>query len=75
CVFCDIADPQGALRDPSRLVYEDETLVVFHDIRPAARGHLQVVPRRHVGSVRDLAADQLRLVAAMRAAGLQMVAQ
>lgn len=45
CVFCQIAG--GHHRDSRTIVYEDETLVVFPDIRPAGRAHYQVVPKQH----------------------------
>lgn len=47
CLFCRIV--QGQL--PSRRVYEDEELVVFHDIHPAAPVHLLIVPRLHLDSL------------------------
>jgi len=47
CLFCRIA--RGEI--PSRRVYEDEDLIVFHDIHPAAPVHLLVVPKRHIESL------------------------
>jgi len=47
CLFCRIA--RGEI--PSKRVYEDDDLVVFHDIRPAAPVHLLIVPRRHIDSL------------------------
>jgi histidine triad (HIT) family protein len=49
CLFCRIA--RGEL--PSTRVYEDEDLVVFRDIHPAAPIHLLIVPRIHVESLID----------------------
>ena len=43
CLFCEIA----AGREPARLVHEDERLVAFHDIHPAAPVHVLVIPRKH----------------------------
>ncbi|WP_054715680.1 HIT family protein [Rhodococcus sp. SMB37] len=50
CVFCAIAG--GAA--PAALVYEDNHVVAFLDIRPLARGHLLVVPRTHSERLEDL---------------------
>ncbi|MGN5239486.1 MULTISPECIES: HIT domain-containing protein [unclassified Rhodococcus (in: high G+C Gram-positive bacteria)] len=50
CVFCDIAG--GAA--PAALVYQDDHVVAFLDIRPLARGHLLVVPRAHSDRLEDL---------------------
>ncbi len=49
CVFCRIA--AGEL--PSRKVYEDDDVIAFHDIQPAAPVHLLIIPRQHVASLAD----------------------
>lgn len=49
CIFCKIA--AGTI--PSKKVYEDEDLIVFHDINPAAPMHLLVVPREHIPTLAD----------------------
>lgn len=47
CIFCKIVDK----RIPSKSVYEDEELIAFHDINPAAPVHLLIVPKAHVSSL------------------------
>jgi histidine triad (HIT) family protein len=47
CIFCRIA--RGEI--PSRKAYEDDDLVAFHDIHPAAPVHLLLIPRIHVDSL------------------------
>jgi len=47
CIFCRIV--RGEL--PSKMIYEDDDLVVFRDIHPAAPVHLLLVPREHVESL------------------------
>jgi histidine triad (HIT) family protein len=49
CIFCKIV--KGDI--PSNKIYEDDELVVFHDIRPVAPVHLLIVPREHIGSLTD----------------------
>ncbi len=49
CVFCDIV--QGIL--PSRMVYEDDLVVAFHDANPAAPIHMLIVPRQHIPTLND----------------------
>ncbi len=49
CLFCRIA--RGEI--PSRKAYEDDEVVAFHDIHPAAPVHLLIVPKRHVESLLD----------------------
>lgn len=50
CIFCKIVNKEI----PSELVYEDEKLIVFKDIRPQAPIHLLIVPRKHIRSINDL---------------------
>ncbi len=74
CVFCEIA----AGRAPASVVYSDEQVIAFLDIRPVTAGHLLVVPRAHAAGLADLLpADGAamftaaqRLAAALRVAGL-----
>jgi histidine triad (HIT) family protein len=53
CVFCEII----AGRAESSLVYEDEHVVAFMDIRPLTPGHVLVVPRRHADYLEALDED------------------
>lgn len=50
CIFCRIAN--GELG--TSFVVESENVVAFDDISPQAKVHVQVIPRRHIESVRDL---------------------
>lgn len=51
CIFCKIAT--GA--DPSAsIMFQNERICIFKDIRPAADHHLLAVPKHHVASVRAL---------------------
>jgi histidine triad (HIT) family protein len=50
CVFCRIV--AGTL--PSQRAYEDDRVVAFADIKPAAPVHIVIVPRRHLTSLADL---------------------
>ena len=47
CLFCRIAS--GEI--PSRKAYEDDEVIAFHDINPAAPVHLLLVPKMHVDSL------------------------
>jgi diadenosine tetraphosphate (Ap4A) HIT family hydrolase len=63
CIFCDIV----AGRATASTVYEDEKTIAFLDLFPITRGHLLVVPKRHVDRLVDLPeedyADVLRALA------------
>ena len=50
CVFCRIAQKQV----PASLVYEDETVVAFLDIRPLNKGHSLVIPKEHYTNIFDI---------------------
>lgn len=47
CIFCNIIKKEI----PSSIEYEDENVMVFHDIRPKAALHLLIVPKKHIESV------------------------
>ena len=47
CIFCMIAQNQI----PSKLIYEDELIMAFHDIEPKAPVHCLVIPKAHIDSV------------------------
>jgi len=49
CLFCRIA--KGEI--PSKKVYEDDDVVAFHDIHPAAPVHLLMIPKKHLDSLID----------------------
>lgn len=47
CIFCKIV--RGEI--PSKKAYEDEDVLVFHDIHPIAPVHLLLIPKAHVDSL------------------------
>lgn len=47
CIFCKIV--RGEI--PSRKVYEDDQVLAFHDIHPAAPVHFMLIPKAHVDSL------------------------
>jgi histidine triad (HIT) family protein len=50
CVFCRIARKQAS----ASLVYEDESVLAFLDIRPRNEGHTLVIPKEHYATVFDI---------------------
>ena len=61
CIFCKIVAGQI----PSEILYQDEEVVAFRDINPAAPTHVLIVPRKHIPSVADLSAADSPLVGHM----------
>ena len=49
CIFCKIVN--GDI--PSRKAYEDDDILAFHDIHPAAPVHVLVIPKRHIPTLAD----------------------
>ena len=47
CIFCKIA----AKQIPAGIVYEDEEMLCFKDINPAAPVHLLLIPKVHFDSL------------------------
>ena len=50
CIFCAVV----AGTAPGRIVYSDDDVVGFLDIRPVTRGHTLLVPRIHSAGLDDL---------------------
>ena len=59
CIFCKIVN--GEI--PSTKVYEDETVLAFRDINPAAPVHVLVIPKKHVESAVALTDEDSELIA------------
>jgi len=49
CIFCKIVE--GEL--PAEKVYEDDHVIAFDDINPAAPTHVLIIPREHVPRLDD----------------------
>ena len=53
CIFCDIASGKSK----AALLYQDDAVVAFADLRPIAPTHILVVPRAHHPTLLDAAAS------------------
>jgi len=49
CIFCKIA----ARQIPAQVVFEDDEVLAFKDINPAAPVHLLVIPKQHIDTLSD----------------------
>jgi histidine triad (HIT) family protein len=49
CLFCRIVNKEI----PSRLVYEDEKVLAFEDIKPQAPAHILIIPKKHLASLKE----------------------
>jgi histidine triad (HIT) family protein len=71
CIFCKIA--QGKI--PSRKVYEDDDILAFHDIHPWAPVHLLLVPKRHIGSMESVTAEDQALMGKLMVLAPKLMAE
>jgi len=53
CIFCSII--QG--KRPASMVYEDDRVAAFMDIRPLNRGHVVVVPKSHGADLVEMSVE------------------
>lgn len=61
CIFCRIA----AGEIPSKKVYEDEDMLAFHDIHPAAPIHFLIIPKKHLVNLYDADINEQALLGKM----------
>lgn len=58
CLFCKIV----ARESPAKVLFEDEHLLAFADIRPAAPTHALVIPKRHISSLDEAKREDAELL-------------
>jgi histidine triad (HIT) family protein len=71
CVFCKIS--QGII--PCKKLYEDEGVIVFHDIHPIAPVHFLLVPKMHVASLADCSGEHEALLGRMMTLGSRIACE
>ncbi|WAV93471.1 histidine triad nucleotide-binding protein [Oxalobacter aliiformigenes] len=63
CIFCKIVKKEL----PSTLVFENERIMVFKDIHPAAPVHLLIIPQKHIPTLSHCSEDDAALLGEMMA--------
>lgn len=63
CIFCKIVKKEL----PSTLVFENERIMVFKDIHPAAPVHLLIIPKKHIPTLSHCTDEDASLLAEMMA--------
>jgi histidine triad (HIT) family protein len=58
CIFCQIAEKKAE----AKIEYEDDEIIAFWDIKPAARIHILIVPKKHIESVNELTKKDQALI-------------
>ncbi|MEA4892723.1 MAG: histidine triad nucleotide-binding protein [Peptococcaceae bacterium] len=63
CIFCKIA----AGEIPSSKIYEDQQMLAFKDINPAAPVHVLFIPKKHLANLGEMTAADEGLLGHMMA--------
>ena len=53
CLFCKIV----SRAIPAQIVFENDHVLAFHDIRPAAPAHILVIPKKHIQGIHEATQD------------------
>ncbi|KAK5642595.1 hypothetical protein RI129_008762 [Pyrocoelia pectoralis] len=67
CIFCNI------ILGKEGLIYEDDEMIIFKDIKPAAQYHYLAVPKRHIKNVNELTTNDKELVEKLINVGKQVL--
>ncbi|MCW4019290.1 MAG: HIT family protein [Candidatus Bathyarchaeota archaeon] len=58
CIFCRIVRKQA----PVSVVYENEQVLAFMDIRPVSQGHTLIIPKEHYEDIFDTPDELLAVI-------------
>lgn len=61
CIFCKII--KGEI--PSEKVYEDDEILAFKDIQPAAPIHVLIIPKKHIANLMEIQKEDSELMGRM----------
>lgn len=59
CIFCKIVN--GEI--PSEKIYEDDMVLSFKDIEPAAPAHVLIIPKKHISSLNAVTEEDSKIIA------------
>ena len=59
CIFCKIIKKEI----PAQIVLENDRLIAFNDIKPAAPVHILIVPKEHIESIAHLEPNHREILA------------
>ena len=58
CLFCNIV----ARAVPAQIVHENDHVLAFRDIRPAAPTHVLVIPKQHIAGIHDATREHAEIL-------------
>ncbi|MHA6483723.1 histidine triad nucleotide-binding protein [Paenibacillus sp. strain BS8-2] len=68
CIFCKIIE--GSI--PSKKVFENDRVLAFQDIQPAAPVHILIIPKKHIPTMNDIAPEDSELIGELFATAKQI---
>jgi histidine triad (HIT) family protein len=71
CLFCGIIE--GEIKGD--IVYRDERIVAFRDVRPQAPVHILIVPVKHIATLSDLNDEDKDVVGAIHLVASRLAEQ
>ncbi|XP_026753595.1 adenosine 5'-monophosphoramidase HINT3-like [Galleria mellonella] len=71
CIFCNIVNKL----ENTEILYEDNEICVFRDIKPASRFHILTVPKRHIQDAKSLTSADKELVSNMLSVAKEMLSK
>ncbi|MFE4711326.1 MULTISPECIES: histidine triad nucleotide-binding protein [Bacillales] len=60
---------------PSNKVFENERILAFHDIAPAAPVHVLIIPKKFIASMNEVTPEDLPLIAEIHSVAQQLAIQ
>lgn len=67
CIFCSIVEK----KIPASVVYENDKVLAFKDINPAAVTHILFIPKEHIARLDDIEPDNASIMQDLYSAILQ----
>jgi histidine triad (HIT) family protein len=58
CIFCGIIS--GEI--PSKIVYEDDDILAFYDIKLQAPVHVLVIPKKHISGMDEITSENAEIL-------------
>lgn len=58
CLFCKIANKE----EDADIIYEDDKVIAFENIRPLAPVHVLIIPKRHIETVNNINKKDTELI-------------
>ncbi|SHE10391.1 bis (5'-nucleosyl)-tetraphosphatase [Chlamydia abortus] len=71
CIFCKIIE--GSI--PSKKIYENDKVLAFHDIQPAAPVHALIIPKKHIATMNDVQEEDVEVIGEIHLAAQEVAKQ